>query len=186
MSKKDIKDFSDVIVLKREKYESELGYFTNTFNEGLIKCNFIQDSVSHIHKSATVKGLHFQNSPFSQAKLVTVLQGKIIDCIVDMRPNSDTYLDYGMIEISDKNGKMLFIPRGFAHGYITLKENTLINYKIDNDYNPENEITVNWKDKTLNIKWPEFDHYFLSNKDEQAPQMNEITHKINIDEKLSF
>ena len=109
MSKKDIKDFSDVIVFKREKYESELGYFTNTFNESLIKCNFIQDSVSHIHKSATVKGLHFQNSFFS-SKISNGLQGKIIDCIVDT-DNSDTYLDYGMIEISDKMGKCYLFKR---------------------------------------------------------------------------
>ena len=80
MSQKEIKQFSDVMVLK-EVYESELGYFTNLYNQNLIECDFIQDSVSHINKTGTVKGLHFQNSPFSQAKLVTVLQGKIVDCI---------------------------------------------------------------------------------------------------------
>ncbi len=182
MSQKEIKQFSDVVVLKREVYESELGYFTNLYNQNLIECDFIQDSLSHINKTGTVKGLHFQNSPFSQAKLVTVLQGKIVDCIVDIRPKSDTYLDYGLIEISDKNKNMLFIPRGYAHGYMTLEENTLINYKIDNKYSPENEFSINWKDKTLDIKWPEFEKYFLSKKDEQAPQIDEITHKIKIHE----
>ena len=182
MSKKEIEKFSDVKVFKREVYESKLGYFTNIYNENFREYDFIKDSVSHINKTGTVKGLHFQNSPFSQAKLVTVLQGKIVDCIVDIRPGSDTYLDYGMIEISDKNKKMLFIPRGYAHGYVTLEENTLINYKIDNKYRPENEFTINWKDKTLNIKWPQFNQYFLSKKDDQAPQIDEITHKIKIHE----
>jgi dTDP-4-dehydrorhamnose 3,5-epimerase len=174
MSERPINDFSQVSLKKRDKFESEIGYFTNTYNLEINQGVFIQDSISFIKNIGTVKGLHLQNSPFAQAKLVTVLSGGIIDYIVDLRPYSNTYLDYGKVIISEENKHILFIPRGFAHGYITSMENTMISYKVDNDYSPKHEIIINWQDETLGLKWPLHNQYFLSKKDEGAKKLNEI------------
>ncbi len=174
MSERPITDFYQVSLKKREKFESEIGYFTNTYNIKMGQEIFVQDSISFIKKIATVKGLHLQNPPFAQAKLVTVLIGEIIDYIVDLRPSSKTYLHYGKVTISEENKNTLFIPRGFAHGYITTKENTIISYKVDNQYSPEHERTINWQDGTLGLDWPKYNQYFLSDKDKNAKKLKEL------------
>ena len=134
MPEMPLDNFSRVLLKKREVFDSEIGYFTNTYTPEIKKGSFVQDSISFIRKKATVKGLHFQKAPFAQAKIITVLAGEIVDYFVDLRPSSKTYLDYGKVIISKENKKVLFIPRGFAHGYITTKENTMISYKVDNEY----------------------------------------------------
>ena len=174
MSEVSIAELANVSLQKRELFESDLGYFTNTYKLELGQEVFVQDSISYIKKVATVKGLHLQNSPFAQAKLVTVLQGEIIDYIVDLRPTSTTYLSYASVTISRENKNLLFIPRGFAHGYISTQENTMICYKVDNYYSPDHEITINWQDSTLNIEWPQFSEYFLSEKDKNSLTLKEL------------
>ena len=139
--------------------------------------NFIQDSCSFIKKKGTVKGMHFQEHPFEQAKLVTVIKGEILDFIVDLRPTSATFLDHAKIIISEENRNILFIPKGFAHGYITTSKNTLISYKIDNIYSPNHQQSIHWQDESLAIKWPKYEKYFLSKKDRNAKKFNELNIK---------
>tara|TARA_B110000003_G_C16653688_1_gene535444 strand:+ start:1670 stop:2218 length:549 start_codon:yes stop_codon:yes gene_type:complete len=173
MPEMPLDNFSRVLLKKREVFDSEIGYFTNTYTPKIKKGSFVQDSISFIRKKATVKGLHFQKAPFAQAKIVTVLAGEIVDYFVDLRPSSKTYLDYGKIIISEENKKVLFIPRGFAHGYITTKANTMISYKVDNEYSPDHERTINWQDKVLDINWPKYNQYFLSKKDKLAKNLKD-------------
>ncbi len=173
MPEMPLDNFSRVLLKKREVFDSEIGYFTNTYTPKIKKGSFVQDSISFIRKKATVKGLHFQKAPFAQAKIVTVLAGEIVDYFVDLRPSSKTYLDYGKIIISQENKKVLFIPRGFAHGYITTKANTMISYKVDNEYSPDHERTINWQDKVLDINWPKYNQYFLSKKDKLAKNLKD-------------
>jgi dTDP-4-dehydrorhamnose 3,5-epimerase len=180
MSEISIAELANVSLQTREVFESDIGYFTNTYNAEMGQKLFVQDSISFIKKAATVKGLHLQNSPFAQAKLVTVLQGEIIDYIVDLRPSSNTYLHYAKVTISQENKNLLFIPRGFAHGYITTKENTMISYKVDNHYSPNHERTINWQDNALNLEWPKFSEYFLSEKDKNSKTLKEL--EISADE----
>tara|TARA_S200000501_G_C20766284_1_gene718450 strand:- start:435 stop:983 length:549 start_codon:yes stop_codon:yes gene_type:complete len=173
MPEMPLDNFSRVLLKKREVFDSEIGYFTNTYTPKIKKGSFVQDSISFIRKKATVKGLHFQKAPFAQAKIVTVLAGEIVDYFVDLRPSSKTYLDYGKIIISQENKRVLFIPRGFAHGYITTKANTMISYKVDNEYSPDHERTINWQDKVLDINWPKYNQYFLSKKDKLAKNLKD-------------
>ena len=174
MSEISITEMSNVSLQIREVFESDIGYFTNTHNAQMRQELFVQASISFIKKAATVKGLHLQNPPFAQAKLVTVLQGEIIDYIVDLRPSSKTYLRYAKVRISQENKNLLFIPRGFAHGYITTEANTMVSYKVDNQYSPNHEITINWQDNVLNLEWPEFNQYFLSEKDKNSKTLKEL------------
>ena len=97
--------------------------------------------------------MHFQKEDYSQAKLIQVLKGAILDIVVDLRKNSETFGKYFSIELNEKNKKMLFIPRSFAHGFLTLEDNTEIFYKCDNFYNPKSEIGIIWNDRDLNINW---------------------------------
>jgi dTDP-4-dehydrorhamnose 3,5-epimerase len=181
MSEISIDEMVDVSLQTRELFESDIGYFTNSYiHSDIEQTFFVQDSISFIKKAATVKGLHLQNSPFGQAKLVTVLQGEIIDYIVDLRTSSSTYLHHAKITISQENKNIVFIPRGFAHGYITTNENTMISYKVDNHYSPEHERTINWQDSVLALEWPKFNEYFLSEKDKDAKTLKEL--EISTDE----
>ena len=97
--------------------------------------------------------MHFQKGEYSQAKLISILRGSILDIVVDLRKNSETFGKYFSIELNEKNKKMLFIPRSFAHGFLTLEDNTEIFYKCDNFYNPKSEIGIIWNDRDLNINW---------------------------------
>ena len=97
--------------------------------------------------------MHFQKDEYSQAKLISILRGSILDIVVDLRKNSETFGKYFAIEINEKNKKMLFIPKGFAHGFLTLEDDTEIFYKCDNFYNPKSEAGIIWSDRDLNIDW---------------------------------
>ena len=174
MSKKSLSNFENVSLFKRDKFDSDLGFFTNTYDTNMRNENFIQDSCSFIKNKGTVKGMHFQDHPFEQAKLVTVIKGEIFDFIVDLRPSSKTFLDHAKVIISEENRNILFIPRGFAHGYITTSKNTLISYKIDNIYSPNHQQSIHWQDKNLGISWPKYKKYFLSTKDRNAKNFNEL------------
>ena len=174
MSKKSLSNFENVSLFKRDKFDSDLGFFTNTYDANMRSENFIQDSCSFIKNKGTVKGMHFQDHPFEQAKLVTVIKGEIFDFIVDLRPSSKTFLDYAKVIISEENRNILFIPRGFAHGYITTSKNTLISYKIDNIYSPNHQQSIYWQDKNLGIGWPKYKKYFLSTKDRNAKNLSEL------------
>ena len=175
MAEKIIKDFAGIQLIPRQKFSSEIGSFSVTYESKVTVSNlFYQDSVSILENCNTLKGLHFQSGKYAQAKLVTVLQGGLIDYFVDLRKSSSTYLDYGFVTLDDQNNNMLFLPTGFAHGYITIKQKTIISYKLDSPYSPENEITLLWNDPTINIKWPTLNQLRISKKDLEGLTLPEI------------
>ncbi|WP_435260860.1 dTDP-4-dehydrorhamnose 3,5-epimerase [Tenacibaculum sp. nBUS_03] len=156
-------------------FEDGRGYFFESFNkekfnkETGLDVNFIQDNESFSNKGI-VRGLHFQKGEFAQAKLVRVVAGKVLDVVVDLRINSETYGKHFSVILSGENKKQLFIPRGFAHGYSVLENNTLFTYKCDNYYNKESEGGIIYNDATLNIDWNLLDtEVKLSEKDMQLP-----------------
>ena len=166
MAKKLLKEFSGIERLMRKNFSSELGSFSVTFEPDLLSNkDFYQDSVSLIEKTGTIKGMHFQRGPYAQTKLVTVLQGSIMDYFVDLRKESPTYLDYGSIELSEQNSSMIFIPKGFAHGYISLEDRSIISYKLGAPYQPKHEVTLLWSDHDIAIKWPQTENLHISEKD---------------------
>ena len=149
------------------------GYFMESFNQKEIGThinirNFVQDNETY-SVFGVLRGLHFQNPPHSQSKLMRVIEGEVFDVVVDLRSDSPTYGKHVALKINGKQKQMLYVPRGFAHGFLVLSENAVISYKVDAYYHPESERTLDWKDKTLNIKWPLAEsEIFLSEKDKNG------------------
>lgn len=139
-------------------YNDNRGFFFESFNKMKfenalgIKVEFVQDNHSVSHKGV-LRGLHFQKGEFSQAKLVKVVKGSVLDICVDIRKESPTFGKHFSIKLDDKNNKQLFIPRGFAHGFLSLEANTIFSYKCDNYYNKNSEAGIRFDDSTLNIDW---------------------------------
>lgn len=148
-------------------------YKRSSFKENGIANEFLQDNQS-ISKKDVLRGLHFQREPYSQGKLVRVISGEIFDVAVDLRKNSSTYLEYVSAILNDKNNQMLWIPEGFAHGFYSLKDNTIVNYKTTNEYAPEYESGIIWNDKKINISWPEGEK-IISEKDLKLKTLEELT-----------
>ena len=165
MSQKSIKSFIGVEILSRPNFSSDLGLFSETYRKSWLRSNFVQDSISISKKIGTLRGMHLQQGNFCQAKLITVLKGSIQDIFIDLRKGSATFCDYGSLEVSDINNKAIFLPKGFAHGFITLEENTIVSYKLDQYYSQEKEITIKWNDPDLGISWPKGLDYISSPKD---------------------
>ena len=168
MAKRSVKKFFGIKILRKPFHSSDLGYFSETYRGSWLKRDFVQDSISMSRKKGTIRGLHQQKGKKVQAKLISVIKGSIQDYFVDLRPNSKTFGDYGSIKLDDKNNLCLFIPKGFAHGFISLKTNTIVSYKLDNYYSPKDEITILWNDPDISIKWPEKLKYTLSMKDKEG------------------
>ena len=145
------------------------GFFFESFRKDLFedfigsKINFCQENLSK-SKFGVLRGLHFQTEPYAQSKLVSVLYGKILDVVVDIRKNSKFYGQSFKIELSDKNHKQLFIPKGFAHGFVVLSNNAIVCYKVDNYYNPSHERGINYNDPKLGIKWGIDEKLIIINK----------------------
>ena len=160
----------DVWVIEPAVYGDHRGYFSETYKKDLFDqyispTEFIQDNESK-SSYGVFRGLHFQQGEFSQAKLVRVIQGKVLDIIVDMRLKSPTYGQWIAVELSDENHRQLFVPRGFAHGFLVLSESAIFNYKVDNIYHPQSECCVFYRDKDLGIELPLADSELkLSEKD---------------------
>ena len=156
-------------LLKPNVFKDERGYFYESFNQvryeesGLDFKQFCQDNVSH-SKKGVLRGLHFQNPPFDQGKLVSVLQGSVLDVAVDLRKNSKTYGMYVKVELNANNHHQFYIPPGFAHGFLSLEDNTIFSYKCTNYYSPKSERTLMWNDKDLNIDWG-YTNPIISSKD---------------------
>ncbi len=168
------KDFKGIKVFDRKIFHSDIGFFFNTYKKNDVNSAFVQDSISFSIHAGTIRGMHFQLPPHSQAKIINVLQGKIVDFFVDLRRDSDTYLSYGSIEISSDDPTSLYIPKGFAHGFITMTPNTIVAYKLDHDYYPDMEETLLWNDKQIDIKWPKMKKYFQSDKDINGKSLEDI------------
>lgn len=170
---------SDVILIKPSSYGDERGYFMETFRQDLFKeflgekVDFVQDNESHSFKGV-LRGLHFQLPPFAQSKLIRVSQGDILDIAVDIRKSSPTFGKHVQIELTSKNKYQLFIPQGFAHGFIVLSDKATISYKVDNFYSLECERGIAFNDEDLGINWifPSSD-IKLANKDKTHPKLSD-------------
>ena len=155
----------DLFIIEPQIFEDTRGFFLesynyNTFKEIGIENIFVQDNHSKSLKGV-LRGLHFQKEKYSQAKLVRVLKGSVLDIAVDLRKDSETFGKYIAVELNEKNKKMFFIPRNFAHGFLTLEDNTEFFYKCDNFYNPQSEGGIIWNDRDLDIDW-NFKRYNLN------------------------
>ena len=163
-------EIEDLFVLKPKVFEDERGWFTETWNERELESkgiyvNFVQDNHSMSKRKGTLRGLHYQKTPFEQAKLIRCVKGSVFDVAVDLRYGSKTYGCWKGIELSQKNGMQFYIPTGFFHGFITLEDNTEIIYKCSNYYSPEHEIGIRFDDPDLCITWPKVDQVTISKKD---------------------
>lgn len=146
-----------VFVIEPKRFGDDRGYFCETwkkeeFDKNIPNVNFIQDNES-VSTYGVLRGLHFQEGEWSQAKLVRVTRGKVLDVAVDLRGGSPTYGKHVAVELSAENGKQLFIPRGFAHGFVVLSEVAQFQYKVDNVYAPKAEKTLKFDDEALEIDW---------------------------------
>ena len=172
------KVLTDALILKPSVFEDDRGYFYESFNENVfeslsgIQVNFIQDNQSYSSKG-TLRGLHFQKRNSAQAKLVRVTKGSAYDVAVDLRPDSPTFKKWYGVELSEDNHLQFFIPRGFAHGFVALEDNTIFQYKVDNYYSGVNDGGVIWNDPDLGITWPKL-KLELSEKDKNLPELNQL------------
>ncbi len=169
-------EIEGLIIIEPNVFEDDRGYFFESYNTNEFKKNgiidvFVQDNQS-LSQKGVLRGLHFQKPPYSQAKLIRVVQGSVLDIAVDLRKNSKTYGQHFAIELSAANKKLFYIPEGFAHGFLTLEDNTIFSYKCSNFYNKESEDAILWNDENLNINWG-IDNPILSEKDKQAQKFNQ-------------
>ncbi len=164
----------DVLLIEPTVYADDRGYFKESYNlkdfeEFLPGVRFVQDNESESTRGV-LRGLHFQRTPHAQAKLVRVIQGSIWDVALDIRRDSPTFKQYCFAELSEENHHQLFIPRGFAHGFIVTSETAIVQYKTDDFYNPESDAGIHPHDPELNIPWPlPIEEHLLSEKDKLLP-----------------
>ena len=172
------KALTDAFVLKPRVFKDDRGYFFESFNEQVfesltdLKVNFIQDNQSYSSKG-TLRGLHFQKGDAAQAKLVRVTKGSAYDVAVDLRPDSPTFKQWYGVELTEDNHHQFFIPRGFAHAFVALEDDTIFQYKVDNYYSSVNDGGVIWNDQELAITWPKL-KLELSEKDKNLPKLNQL------------
>lgn len=168
-----------IVIIDPTVFGDNRGYFLESYNEKefkevIGKVSFVQDNESKSSKGV-LRGLHFQKPPFAQAKLVRCIEGKVLDVVVDIRKNSKTYGQHFTTELSGENKKQVFIPRGFAHGFLVLSESAIFAYKVDNTYAPEHDAGIRWNDPIVNIPWGLSESEVLvSKKDAQLPFFNEF------------
>lgn len=167
----------DVILVKPDVFRDERGYFMESFHvekfaQHGIETKFVQDNES-LSQKGVLRGLHFQRPPWAQGKLVRVIRGAVLDIAVDLRTNSPTFGKWVSMELSGENKWLCWIPAGFAHGFVTLEDNTIFSYKCTNFYNKASEGSVRWNDPKIGIDW-KIDNPILSEKDAIAPFLSEI------------
>jgi len=174
----------DVKLVTPRRFSDPRGFFAETFSRrrfaeaGLVS-EFVQDNHSLSRPAGTVRGLHFQRTPFAQAKLVRALRGAIYDVAVDIRPGSLTYGKHVAAEISAESGTMILVPAGFAHGFCTLTADTEVFYKVDRDYAPQAEGGILWNDPALGIAWPvDAAEAVLSDRDRKWPTFADFTRAV--------
>lgn len=170
-------ELAEVKIIEPRIFEDERGFFYESANFSKLKdmgIDFIplQENCAFSLKKGTVRGIHFQNNPCAQAKIVRCTVGRVMDYAVDLRKGSPTYLKFVRVELSQDNKRQLYIPKGFAHGVISLEDNSIIEYFADNLYSPAEDRSVNCLDPEIGIKW-ETDNLILSDKDRNAPLLNE-------------
>jgi len=170
-------DISDVIFIEPQLFSDNRGLFFESFKESEFTSNgidkkFVQDNFSHsTHR--VLRGLHYQKNPKAQAKLVTVLKGKIFDVAVDIRKKSPTFGKWVGMILSEDDHKLIYIPEGFAHGFCVLSECADVLYKVNNEYSPKHEKGIIWNDPIINISWP-IKNPIISNKDNELPTLKNL------------
>lgn len=171
-------EIQGVYVLEPRVFQDARGYFMETWNQAdfdkhIGKVTFIQDNESK-SSYGVLRGLHYQKGDFSQAKLVRVIKGRVLDVAVDIRRSSPTFGKYVLAELSEENKRQLFIPRGFAHGFLVLSDEAVFTYKVDNVYAPQAEAGIKWNDEDIAIEWPiDPKDLILSEKDTRALSLKE-------------
>lgn len=167
-------DIEGVYIIQPKVYNDSRGYFFESFRQEEFNANvgtdivFVQDNESK-SSYGVLRGLHYQKGEYAQAKLVRVIKGRVVDVAVDIRKNSPTFGKYVMVELSEENKTQLFIPRGFAHGFLVLSDTAIFTYKVDNVYAPQAEASVRYDDPDISIEWPiESDKISVSEKDMKA------------------
>ncbi len=170
-------EINDLIIIEPKVFGDHRGWFVESYNQKVLYENgitieFKQDNHSLSIEKGVLRGLHFQNDPYAQTKLVRCTRGKIWDVAVDLRKSSSTYLKWFGVELTPENHKQLFIPQGFAHGFITLEKNSEVQYKVDNFYDPNTDRAIKYDDPNIGIKWP-LDDVILSEKDINAPYLKD-------------
>ena len=170
---------SDLIIIEPTVFGDARGYFLESYNQNKFeevvgKTSFVQDNESKSSKGV-LRGLHFQKPPFQQAKLVRCIEGKVLDVAVDIRKNSKTYGKHISVLLSGENKRQLFVPRGFAHGFLVLSDSATFAYKVDNTYAPDHDAGIRWNDKEFNIQWGmEDSEVIVSEKDAELPFFSKL------------
>lgn len=170
---------SDLLIFSPETFEDQRGYFFESFNQNRFenlskqKFVFVQDNESKSIKG-TLRGFHYQLGPFTQSKLVRVIDGEVLDVVVDVRKTSKNFGKHWSFKISSENKKQLFIPKGYAHAFLTLSDTAIFSYKVDNYFSPNHDRTIIWNDKFLQIDW-EFNEsdITISDKDRKGIKFSE-------------
>ena len=175
-------DIEGLIIIEPQIFKDSRGVFFESWNakkfkQLVINEDFVQDNQS-VSSKGVLRGLHFQNPPYAQAKLVRVIEGSVLDVAVDLRKNSPTYGKHVSVILSEQNNKSFFIPKGFAHGFLSLEDNTVFNYKCSDYYNKESEGSLLWNDEDLKIDW-QIDNPLVSEKDLQADLFKNFKTKFN-------
>lgn len=172
-------DIPDIVIIEPKVHGDHRGYFVETFREDKLseflgyKINFCQDNESKSSKGV-LRGLHYQLPPHAQTKLVRVISGRVLDVAVDIRKNSPTFGQHVAVELSSENKRQLLVPRGFAHGFVVLEDDTVFAYKVDSYYSPECDRGIAFDDSNLNIDWLiPHNELNLSPKDTKQPKLSE-------------
>lgn len=170
-------EIEGLLIVEPQVFKDDRGYFFESYNkqkfaQSGLHISFVQDNQSMSQKDV-LRGLHFQQPPYAQAKLVSVIKGSVLDVAVDIRKESQTYGQHCAIVLSEENKKMFYIPEGFAHGFLTLEDNTIFSYKCSNFYNQESEDAIFWNDNDLAINWG-IKNPILSTKDQLAKPFTQL------------
>ena len=170
-------ELEGVLILEPKVFRDHRGFFMEsysqrTFEAAGLKFNFVQDNHSFSKEAGTLRGLHYQKEPMAQTKLVRVISGAILDVVVDIRKGSPTFGKWISVILSADNFRQILVPKGFAHGILTLVPNTHLLYKVDQFYSPEHDRAIRWNDPELGIEW-HWDNPILSEKDRNAPFLRE-------------
>ncbi len=161
-------------IVDMEARRDERGYFSRVwcqkeFEQQGLNTNLVQCNIAFNNQAGILRGMHFQRQPWSEVKLVRCTKGAVFDAIVDMREESPSYQEWIGVELTEENHRMLYVPEGFAHGYLTLKENSELFYQVSQFYTPEAEGGIRWNDPLIGIEWPEMGELLISDKDKAWP-----------------
>lgn len=175
------------LVIVPKRHIDERGWFSETFQERRsrdlgITCRFVQDNQSWSRRPGTVRGFHFQRPPAAQAKLVSVLRGRILDVAVDIRHSSPSFGKHISVELSAEGGKQLYVPAGFAHGFVSLEDDVLVMYKVSEHYAPSYESGIRWNDPDIAFPWPFKDaDIVISDRDRRLPCLKDLQSAFSYD-----